>query len=331
MVEQRGERDPVQRLGLRRLAARLPGQPPVRRPERRPLRHQRTGRRDHPVQDHRRPAHRALEQKAGDRGQIRAADRRQQLQLVAEHRPRPPQRIADRRAFAHPRQIVDPGPAAPRDHRGVRPAQRGDQRARGRRPADAQIAQHHQIGPGVRLLVRDRHPGPERCLGLLGAQRVLDVDPARAAPHPVPGDVLRQLLGVAVHRHVDDPQRHTGGPRQHRRRARTVQHRPHQVPGPAGRPGRHPQLRHPVVAREHHRPRPLDAPHRHLPLRRGQPLAQFVQPPQRPRRHGQPGPPFLGVTARGAVGALDQMGEVIEVQAAHWAQITGWSARVRRG
>ena len=90
----------------------------------------------------------------------------------------------------------------------------------------------------------------------------------------------------------------------------------------AGRPGRDAQLRHAVIAREQQHPRPLDRPHRHLLLRGGQPFAQLVEAAERPRRHGQPRPPLLGVTAHTAVGALDQVGEVIEVQGAHWAQIT---------
>ncbi len=161
--------------------------------------------------------------------------------------------------------------------------------------ADAHIAEHHQIRTGVRLLVRDRDPRPERGLGLLRSQRVLDVDPPRPAPYPMPYDLRGQLLRIAVQRHVDDPYLHAEPARQHRRGARALQDRPHQLVGGARGPRRHTESGDPVVAREQHHARVLDRPHRHRGLRRRRRSPSSSRRPQRPGRHDLTLPARLGV------------------------------------
>ncbi len=295
----------------------MPGQPPVRRPERDPLRDQRTRGGHDPVEDHRQLPHRALQQEPGHRRQVRPAHGRQELQLVPEHRPGPAQRVPDRRALAHPGQVVDRDPAPPGHHGRVGAAQRRDQHRRRRGPAHADIAEHHQIGPRVGLLVGDRDPRPQRGLGLLRGERVLDVDTAAAPPHPVPRHVLGEDVRLAVQGHVHDPYGHLQPAREHGHRARALQHRPHQLLRAARGPRRDAQLRDAVVAGEQHHPGPLDRPYRHGAARGGQPFAQLVQAAQRSRRHDLTLPPGLGVTAYAPVRALDQIGEVVQIKAAH--------------
>ena len=73
----------------------------------------------------------------------------------------------------------------------------------------------------------------------------------------------------------------------------------------------------------------LDRPDRHLPLRGGEPLGEVVEPAQRAGRHGQPFTAVLGVTPDAPVGALDQIGEVVEIQRAHLPKRTAGEAHPR--
>lgn len=323
VVEERFEGHPVQRLRLRRLPAVLPGQPPVGGAERDPLSDQRARGRHDAVEDDRHLPRRALQQEPGHRRQVGTAHGREQLELVAEHRPGAPQRVPYGGALAHPRQVVD-GLAAPAGHdRRVRSAQRRDQHGRRRGPADADVAEHHQVRTGVRLLVREGDPGTEGGLGLLQGHRVLDVDPARTAADPVPHDLGGQPLGVALQCHVDHPHRHAEPTGQHRGGARALQDRPDQRGGSARGACRHAQGGDPVVTREQHDTRMLDRPHRHRGLRRRQPLTQVVEAAQGAGRDDLSLPPRLGVTAYASVGALDQIGEVVEIKRAHSPNSTG--------
>src|SRR5690606_27383215 len=78
-----------------------------------------------------------------------------------------------------------------------------------------------------------------------------------------------------------------------------------------------------VITGEQHHARPFDRPYRHRGLRRRQPLAQLVEPAQRPGRHDHALPPGLRVAAYPAVRTLDQIGEVVEIKRAHSPNSTG--------
>ena len=173
--------------------------------------------------------------------------------------------------------------AAPPGHHGrVGPAQRRDQHGRRRRPADADVAEHDQVRAGVGLLVGDRpRPARKAGLGLLGRQRVLDVDPAAAAPHPVPYDLLGQRLRIAVQRHVDDAHRDAEPAGQHRR--------PGSPPSRTARTSSRGAARGPRPTRRARRPRGRPRTARHAAARSAAPAPRTVPPPAtRPGRRGGP-------------------------------------------
>ena len=161
----------------------------------------------------------------------------EQLQLVAEDRAGPAQRVADRRALAHPRQVVDRPAAAPGDHRRVGAAQRGDQRRRRRWCRRRSDRPGPQVGAGVGLLVGDRHPErgtPARPPRAVSASST-SIRP-RAAAHPVAHDVLGQQRRVAVQRQCRRPGPDTEPAGQHGGGALAVEHGAHEPCAlPAGR------------------------------------------------------------------------------------------------
>ncbi len=146
----------------------------------------------------------------------------------------------------------------------------------------------------------------------------------------MPYDLGGQRLRVAVEREVHHAHGYAELPGQYRHRAAAVQDAPHQLVRGTRRPCGDAEFGDPVVTREQQHPGPFDRPHRNGRLRRRQPLTQFVEAAQRPGRHDLPLPPRLGVAAHPTVGALDQIGEVVEIKRAHSPNSTGTGRTVPR-
>lgn len=68
-----------------------------------------------------------------------------------------------------------------------------------------------------------------------------------------------------------------------------------------------------MITGEEHHTRLLDRLDRYGLLRGRQPFAQLVEAAEGTRGHDQPLPAFLGVAPYAAVGAFDQVGEVVQI------------------
>lgn len=130
---------------------------------------------------------------------------------------------------------------------------------------------------------------------------------------------------------VHDPYGHGEAPGQHGHGARAVQHRADQLVGGARGPAGDLKLGHPVIPGEQHDAWPLDRLDGHRLLGGRQPFPQLVEAAEGADGNSEPLPAFLGIAPYAPVGALDQVGEVVQIHGGlPRGVVTGW-AGTRRG
>jgi hypothetical protein len=225
------------------------------------VRDQQRRRDDESVDHHQPPLVRRLQQRAGQRRDLEAAEGGQRLQRSA--RVRVARRDArQQHALARQPGVVEPGAAADavveRRAGEARRQQRG-----GRAVADAHLAQHqrvagqraHAVAPELERLhaLRRTHRRALRGVGGAGADR------SHEARHGGRGGIRRAGRHRATHAGVDHRQPQPVLPRQHADRGAAGDEVGHHLRRHLGRVGRHAARRQPVVGGEHQRLRRLKA------------------------------------------------------------------------
>ena len=162
------------------------------------------------------PRRDGLDEEADRRGQVGAAEGREQVDRVRRAARGPRQRGGDHVPLAGPAVVVDAGAAAG-DLVGGQAERRRDQGGGRGGVADPEVAGHQQLGAVVDELAGEGRAQVERLHGLGPREGVLEVDRAGPPAHLARGD------------------RRRAGPRGRRRRRRRGRSRRHRARGPAPR------------------------------------------------------------------------------------------------
>ena len=261
----------------------VPGYPPLDRTRCQLLGDQRRRGDDDAVDDHGRLAYGGLREEAGHRGQVGAGHRREHGERIVAMLSYSAHAVADRGGLADPSGVVDA--RTPADHLdGFAGGDRPDQDRRRSGVTDSHLPGDQQIRTGVDETVGDGASGREGPTRFVDAECVGHLQVTAATPYLERGD---GRVGVGVDRQIGHVHSGTGTPGEH------IDGRPapgdvgHHLRGDLRRVRRHAFAGDAVVAGEHDNPWGTQGSWRADALAGSHPIAQLLEPAQRPRRLGE--------------------------------------------